>query len=273
MMLVFDIYHRASLAPPISPPFNRRPSVVFSSFCYFNETRMYRFHFVILQFALIAFVASAAELDLHHLDLSSLNSFQVDIADTLKAKINSLRSHDSVEWLSNTINDDLETLMNAANITMTNRYRIYDEMLNQSPASADHIDNIESLLEDVIAQTSNEIAAEILKTHRVLFQHQSNMASNVNLPINEFRKHSVVRAAYVMKGVQSSLTNLLATIKVCAGSAINTIENEIKAAIEGRPMGMFMQQGLPIMEVMPLQPSGDDNNVGKKTPPLPLGGR
>lgn len=164
-----------------------------------------------------------------------LKLFHPDIILTIKQKIDSTTNRDFNEWFSRTINEDIDLMMRAASHMMGKNQRIYGDIVHQSPAMPEKKAALAQQIEGIMIQTTNEIAAETLKAHRLLFNYQSIISSYEKFSFESFRRNGLMHTETVIGGVQNVLSHLFGTLNIFSSVAIATVDSETKAVVEGRP--------------------------------------
>lgn len=211
-------------------------------------------------------------MDFRNLSLSSLKTFQPTIIGTIKEAIYTTTNRDCDDWLTKTINDDIEVMSKAANNMISNNQRIFGDMLRQSPAPAERKTSITAQFDYILSQSTNEIAAETLKAHRLLLNHQSILSNYEQFSVDLYRKNGIARADQMIAGIRTVLANLFATLNAFSTTVIDLVASETKAVIESRPTsfdGSSMRARQTVMEPLSLetgQSVGDAQNDAA-TPP------
>lgn len=216
-----------------------------------------------------ALTATTSDIDLSKVNLTMLKLFHPDIVQTTKQKIDSTTNRDFNEWFSRTINEDIDLMMRAANHMITKNQRIYGDILHQSPAAPEKKASLTQQIDGIMIQTSNEIAAETLKAHRLLFNYQSIIASYEKFSFESFRRNGLMHTETVIGGVQNILTHLFGTLNIFSSVAIATLDSETKAVIEGRPT-QFEMTPVPNRRLVKHEIDGIESTEKKDTRASPV---
>lgn len=199
------------------------------------------------------------------MNLQSLLTFQPDFVKTTKDKILAVSNREFNDWLGLTINKDIYIMVKAANHMMSNNMRIYTDMLIESPADSERKGNLTQQLDGVMIQTTNEIAAESLKAHRLLFNYQSILSSYEKFSTDLFKKNALEHIEHVVMGFETILSHLFGTLNIFSSIAISAIDSETKAVIEGRPTRFdYMHKERKKTEIARMETNKTDS-----TPPPP----
>lgn len=180
---------------------------------------------------------ASAEIDLSNLNLTSLKTFDHNIIRTVKERIDSDTNLGFDRWFTKNVEDDIDLMIKAANHMMNHNQQLYADILDQSPAAAERKTTLAKELDGVMVKTANEIAAESLKAHRLLFNYESIYSSYEKFSSDLFRKNGLQHTEVVVGGVQNICTHLFATLNIFSSVAIATIDGATTAVVENRPTG------------------------------------